>query len=396
MPLLNRDRLTRLMAERGLDAVVATTPEHVLYTSGLYSFVQWYRPAAQAFAIVGREHGSPVGVVLPLVDAHQEPAYPDRWDVVVPYGSFYYAADDGATLAARDRRLVDWSSGGAAATPLDALVRAIEGLGLSGGRLGVDTARLWPTRLEELVSALPEATLEDAHALLQRARMVKTAGEVELLRRAAFATEEAFLASLGVLREGVTEREVARAYEATLIAHGAQPSLTTIAFGEHGAYPTAQPGERRLHRDTVVRYDIGCRYRGYYADMARMAVFGEPSVKVGAYYRALRDGAEAALGAIWPGVTAGELFRRAMVATREGGIPHYERPHVGHGIGLEPYDLPILAPDGDVALEPGMVVNVEAPYYEVGFGGLQVEDTVVVTADGYEPLTMASGDFYVI
>ncbi len=397
MSLLNRPRATRLMEEHHLDAIIATTPEHVLYTSGIYSFAQWYRRAVQAFAVFGRDPAAATAVVLPLIDAHQASS-PDGTIVVVPYGPFPYAAADAAALRAPDRRLVDWSRD-VAATPLEALVTAIDALGLGSGRLGVDTARLWPMRLDELAAALPGATLDDAYPLLQQVRMVKTSAEVELLRGAARATEQAFLASLATLREGVMERDVARAFESALAAQGARPSLTTIAFDEHGAYPTAQAGERRLRAGTVVRYDIGCRYEGYYADMARIAVVGTPTDRVRTYYQALRDGAEAALGAIRPGVTTAQLFRRAVETVQAGGIPHYERPHVGHGIGLEPYDLPSLSPgekDTAVALEPGMVINVETPYYEVGSWGLQVEDTVVVTEQGYEPLTTISRDLYVV
>jgi len=385
----------RLMEEQNLDAVIATTPEHVLYAAGFYSLGQWHRLAVQAFAVVQRNADAPIAVVLPMADADLALELPEEVHLF-PYGHFYYTAPDVAALSKRDRRLMELAHGKTAQTPLEALTAAIDSLGLTRARLGIDTGRLWPTHLDVLQEALPAAHIEDAYGLLQRVRMVKTPQEIENLRRAVFATEEAFLATTRAFREGITEREIARIYEQTLIDHGAQPILTVIGFGEHSAHPNAQPGALRLHRDMLVRYDIGCRYQGYFADIARIAVFGTPPPKVRSYYQALWEGEEAALRIVRPGTTADDLFRVAVERTRAAGIPHYERSHVGHGIGIEVYDPPLLAPGVHTALEPGMVINVETPYYELGFCGLQVEDTVVVTNDGFEYLTTTSRDLYVV
>jgi Xaa-Pro aminopeptidase len=90
------------------------------------------------------------------------------------------------------------------------------------------------------------------------------------------------------------------------------------------------------------------------------------------------------------------IFDVAVAATREGGMAHYERHHVGHGIGLEPYDPPTINATTSTPLEPGMVFCVETPYYEHGWGGVQVEDAVVVTADGTRRLTRSSQDLVVL
>jgi len=386
--MLNRPRATLALEHAGLNAVISTTPENVLYASGVYSFVQWYRRGVPAFAVVGRDPALPGAVVLPMVDASAALDLPAGARAYF-YSPFVYTVPEGNTLSQEEERLRDLVGGAVDATAPEALARALRDLGLGGGQLGVDTAGLWPIRWQDLSAALPQATLHDAHDLLTRVRMVKTAGEIALLRGAAQATEQAFATSLSALRQGITEAEVARVYEGALAAQGAQPSLTTIAFGPHGAYPTAQPGERRLTAGTVIRYDIGCRYHGYYADMARNVAFGDPSPRVHSYYEALCAGEQAGLGAVRPGASASQLFQATVERTREAGIPHYQRAHVGHSIGLSPYDAPMLAPGDNTVLEPGMVINIEAPYYEVGFGGLQVEDTVVVTDDGCAPLTTA-------
>ena len=102
-------------------------------------------------------------------------------------------------------------------------------------------------------------------------------------------------------------------------------------------------------------------------------------------------------GAIVDGRKAvSRLFDVAVRATRAAGIPHYQRHHVGHGIGLEPYDPPTIAPGGDTVLEPGMVFCVETPYYEHGWGGVQVEDAVEITAAGARLLTRSSRELAIV
>jgi len=97
-----------------------------------------------------------------------------------------------------------------------------------------------------------------------------------------------------------------------------------------------------------------------------------------------------------PGVPASRIFEIGVRVTRESGLPHYERTHVGHGIGLEPYDPPTLNASMDTPFEPGMVFCVETPYYEHGWGGVQVEDAVEITTSGVRRLTRSPQDLYVI
>jgi Xaa-Pro aminopeptidase len=145
-----------------------------------------------------------------------------------------------------------------------------------------------------------------------------------------------------------------------------------------------------------VRFDLGCVYRGYRSDISRTAVLGTPSDKQARYYAAALAGERAAIHRMTPGVRAGEIFDTAVRVTREHGIPHYQRHHVGHGIGLEPYDTPTVNEGNETVLEPGMVFCIETPYYEHGWGGVQVEDAVEVTAGGARILTPSRADLIVV
>jgi Xaa-Pro aminopeptidase len=153
----------------------------------------------------------------------------------------------------------------------------------------------------------------------------------------------------------------------------------------------------------VIRSDAGGRYLGYWADTGRTAVVGEPPGDLARYYAALQTGISEMLAIVRPGTPVSELFRVGVAAVRDAGIPHYQRHHVGHAIGLEMYEAPVLVESqgandihrfgtADTRLEPGMVINVELPYYELGLGGLQIEETLVIRPEGHELLTTANRD----
>jgi hypothetical protein len=130
--------------------------------------------------------------------------------------------------------------------------------------------------------------------------------------------------------------------------------------------------------------------------LALIAAFGEPTEEARRHHRALLAGVERACELIRPGVRAAQVFEAAVETVRREGIGHYRRNHVGHGIGIDGYDAPSLTATSDEILEGGMVLCVETPYYELGRWGLQVEDMVVVRADGVERLTATSGDLMMV
>ena len=142
--------------------------------------------------------------------------------------------------------------------------------------------------------------------------------------------------------------------------------------------------------------DLGCLVGPYRSDISRTAVLGTPTEKQARYYAAILAGERAAIAAMKPGVPVSQLFDLAVRLTRENGLPHYKRNHVGHGIGLEPYDPPTINAATETPLEPGMVFCVETPYYEHGWGGVQVEDAVEITATGVRQLTRSSQELHIL
>jgi len=249
---------------------------------------------------------------------------------------------------------------------------------------------------DALISRFGDAIVMGA-ALLDTIRMIKTPEEVRRLEAAALAIESSYERAIEAAAEGMSEAELASIFDQHTIEQGSTPHFTVLAFGERGALPNAIPSSwRRLRPGDTIRFDIGCRTELYSSDIARTAVFGTPSEKVVRYYDAILAGEQRMLEVMRPGVAAKDVFAAAMEASRESGIPHYRRHHVGHGVGLDTYDAPLLDATTETPLEPGMVFEIETPYYELGFGGLQVEDTVVITEDGCRLLTRSSRELSLI
>lgn len=385
-----RARLSAVMETEGLDALVATTPENVFYVTGFRSISHAILRGLELYGIVTR---AGTGLVVPFIDTAGVAADEIRVDRVGCYGKFFFEyAPDAGPLGETIRR---WTAT-PATSPADALATVLADLGVEGGRVGLDEGNLFPQTWGWLEERLRGSALVPAYQLFRTARMVKSPEEVHSLERAAQIAEDGIAAVLAILKPGVTEREAVRVFEEEVLRRGASPYFTVVTIGERGALADVYPSDRALRRGDFLRFDLGCIYRNYRSDISRTAVLGGPGEKLARSYAGVLAGERAAIAAMKPGVPVGEIFDTAVRVTREAGIPHYQRHHVGHGIGLETYDPPTITPGNRALLEPGMVFCVETPYYEHGWGGVQVEDAVEITATGARRLTRSSQDLQII
>jgi Xaa-Pro aminopeptidase len=296
-------------------------------------------------------------------------------DRVIPYGRFAFAGDG----AGRLRALAT-----AGQTPEQALASALDAVG-AGERVLVDDGPR-PTALERARAALAPRRLELDPAPFARARMVKDGGELSVLRAVNAAAEAGIEAALERARPGVSEAQLLAWVREAMVARGAQPLLGDVGIGARGALVDFVPGDRALRSGDVIRFDVGCVLDGYHADLARTAALGRAPGWARDAHAALVAGQEAALAALRPGATGAALFDAAVAAARAAGLPDYDRSHCGHGIGLDIYEPPLVAPGHDEPLVAGMTLCVETPLYLSGLAGLQIEDAVVVTRDGFERL----------
>ncbi|UCI10558.1 M24 family metallopeptidase [Mesorhizobium sp. B1-1-8] len=394
--LLNEPRLLEHIADADLDAVVAAAPENVTYMSGFWALPQWIRRGPQTYVVwhapgTGRPEIVASTSTLDLV-ADQQPWIPK----VRRYGDFPVDVGDGIADDPVGRRHAELRNLPGYADPVLALVASLGDGDLVRGRVGIDEAGFLPADMQALRACLPDVTFVPASALLRSVRAVKTSEEIERLGCVARIAERSIQASLAIASEGVSELDLACAFHKQTIADGALPVLGCIGFGERSALMNVQPSTRKLRAGEVIRFDVGGRFRHYRADIARIACLGDPPAEALRLHRALQRGVEHACGIIRPGMAAAKLFEEVMAVVRREGIAHYQRDHVGHGIGLDGYDAPSLSSSSLERLEEGMVLCVETPYYQIGRWGLQVEDMLVVRRDGAERLMDTTGDLMVV
>lgn len=268
--------------------------------------------------------------------------------------------------------------------------------------VGFDSAQVTVDALDTLTAAT-EADLRRAPGLVERLRAVKDDDEVDALRLACAAADAALADAVadGVLAPGRTEREVAHELEERMVAHGASgPSFETIvAAGGNSAIPHHRPSDAPLAAGDLVTMDFGALVDGYHSDMTRTVLVG-PEDAVADWQRevyALVDAAAAAgRSALRPGVaTSGIDVAAREVITAAGYGEHFVHP-VGHGVGLVIHEAPAMGATATATLEAGMTVTVEPGVYLPGRGGVRIEDTLVVTASGAEPLTASTRDLLVL
>jgi Xaa-Pro aminopeptidase len=353
-------RLREALAAAPFDAFLATASENVHYATGYRAVGSSIWRSHQMAALIT---GDDLWLVAPAADSAPAVDAGVAADRIVPYGTFYFEGAEGTPLDGMAGRHARFD---------DALAVALRSLP-AGARVGYDDASDWMFGV--------------------RAR--KLPGEVGLLRTAARITEDAIDAAIAQARPGSTERDIAAVVTASMAVAGMEPKFVVVTAGERSALADAYPTDRPWKPGELLRFDVGGTYHGYWSDLGRTAVLGEPGAEQAALYEAVLAAEEAQLALIAPGVPAQRVFDVAIERVRAGGV-RYRRHHAGHCIGLSPYEPPIIAADVATPLEEGMTMCIEPPYYRLGWGGMMVEDTVVVTAGGCERLSESDRSLRVV
>ena len=231
-------------------------------------------------------------------------------------------------------------------------------------------------------------TLVPQLGLFEAMREVKSADELELLRASTRLNETVFQSVYATIEPGMTEREIALALELTMREMGAEgPSFPTIvAFGTNAARPHAVPTDRELQAGDLVLIDMGLIHRGYCSDMTRTFVAGRPDRTYIDRHRVVRAAMQAGIGAIRAGVTGAEVDRVARQVIADAGYGDHFGHSLGHGVGLAVHEAPRLSRTNRKKLRAGMVVTVEPGIYLPEWGGIRLENMVVVGEHGPEVL----------
>ena len=236
---------------------------------------------------------------------------------------------------------------------------------------------------------------KDISKLVARMRSIKDKEELEIIRKAIEVSQEALRKGIDSLERGIREIDVLRIIEDVFRHRGAFNAFTPIVvFGDHGAQPHAVPGARELKEGDLVIIDLGARLEGYCSDVTRTLVYGKSSEKQRRLLKVVLRAQREAIEAIKSGVKASYIDEAARSVLKEEGLSQYFIHGTGHGVGVDIHELPYITPTSKDDLVAGMVVTVEPGVYIRGYGGVRVEDMVLVRSGDYELLTSFERDLF--
>ncbi|MFO0891862.1 MAG: Xaa-Pro peptidase family protein [Isosphaeraceae bacterium] len=261
---------------------------------------------------------------------------------------------------------------------------------LDGGRLGFEAAALSVAEFQSLTQALPDHSLVATTERVETLRQIKDASEIQAIRQAVDFAERAFLMVRPQIRPGMTEKEVADLLESSLRLCGATASSfpPIVAVGRNAALPHARPTETaRIGDEDFVLFDWGATGRPYKSDLTRVVVTGKVTPEFERVYETVLEAQERAIASIRPGVLAHDVDAEARSFIEQAGFGRFFDHGLGHGLGMEIHEAPRLRRESNTILQPGMIVTVEPGIYLPGWGGIRIEDDVLVTPEGREVLS---------
>jgi len=243
--------------------------------------------------------------------------------------------------------------------------------------------------LLDLEAAVPGTRFVNGHAVVEAMRLIKSPREMDLLRKAARIADEAFSALLPFIRPGVREGDLARKLEDLLVEKGADGLSfpTIVASGPNGSNPHYMGTDRLLCEGDPVVIDFGCTYRGYCSDTTRTVFVGKATEEDREIYRIVLEANLAGEAAVREGATAQEVDRAARAVIEKAGYGEYFINRTGHGIGVAVHEAPYIMEGNLQVLKKGMAFSVEPGIYIPGRLGIRIEDIVLVTENGAEPLS---------
>lgn len=351
-------RLRKRIGAAGLDAIIAISPENVTYVSGFVvpsqSLMRW-RHAACVVTADGKISMVAIDMEATTVKAHA------GIDDLRIYREF---SDD----------------------PMVKLTEALQDSKLDRAKVGIEMEFLPARDFATLQKNLPDVNWVAADAIFNKARQIKTAGELALLRSLSKLTDNAIGTALRSAEVGMSEMELAGTLLTTLFAGGAESyKLMIIASGERSEFPNVGPSERKLKHGDIIRMEIFGQKRGYLTGVCRTAVVGEATTEQYKIWSNLIECKYLVMDLIKPGASCPEIYRKFLEKFGQLGFDPIS--FVAHGIGLHLHEEPYMGRYGDEMVEAGMVGAFEPLVYIPGRFGMQNKDMFCVTDRGCELLS---------
>ena len=347
------------MAERQLEAAYISLPVSIAYLTGFFA-----DPHERLMALI--VSGDGVTLVVPALEREK------------------------ADARAAGAKVVAWRDGEDPYALVSEALKAVSEIGVEKEHLSVYAAEVITTRIGA-------SDVVDVGGEIRRMRLIKSDEEIEKLARAAAITDRVTDQLFSRVRATQSETEVAFMISSLVGEFGGTLSFPSLVqSGPNSSLPHLEPSNRKLEPGDYVLLDFGAAVDGYKADTTRMLMVGEPSDKHREIHRIVLEAHDAAVAAVKPGATTGDIDAAARRVIDEAGYGPNFFHRIGHGLGLEGHEDPSLDPGSTTVLEAGMAFTIEPGVYVPGFGGVRIEDDVVVEHGGCRLLTQADRALKVI
>jgi Xaa-Pro aminopeptidase len=258
-------------------------------------------------------------------------------------------------------------------------------------KLGFESKYLNCETYQNLKTLLPDCLLVPTDNLIESLSIKKDQNEIEKIRKAVRITDQVFSEILNFIKSGVKEQDLAAEIEYRFKRYGSTIPLyeTIVASGKRSAMPHGRASNKKIQKGDLVTLDMGAVYEGYTADLTRTVAVGKANKRQKKVYNIVLKAQKQALSKVKPKMRACDLDKVARGIIKRAGYDKYFGHGLGHGIGLVIHDNPVINPRNQQFLEPGMVITIEPGIYIPNWGGIRIEDDVLITKKGCEVLTKA-------
>ncbi|MDH5781621.1 MAG: Xaa-Pro peptidase family protein, partial [Dehalococcoidia bacterium] len=352
------EREKSAMEKRGLDVLIAMSPESVAYGIGCVIPSHFFARRRHAISVVYLDD-APTLIVADMEEEHAK-----NYSSVKDVRSYREFLQD----------------------PIDLLVDVLKEKGFSHGQIGIELSYIPAIDFKKLRSKLPGLKLIECTELFNELYTVKSDKQLSILRAVAKAAEKAIQEGFERLEVGMTEHDLARTMVSTFYGEGGDGiRLLVVGSGERSSYPNVGPSERVIKNGDLIRVDFLGLKEYFMSDVCRTAIVGKPSDKQRQIWNKLVKTEEAILETIEPGVKAFAVYKAYLKIWKDSGFNPVR--FIGHGLGLSTHERPLLSDSDELALQEGMLLCIEPLLLIPKLEGYHLEDEVLVTRDGYEIVT---------
>ena len=256
------------------------------------------------------------------------------------------------------------------------------------GRIGIEAQIMNVEFYKGLKNGFPNSDIVETELVVEELAMKKETEELKAIRRAVEITDRTFETVLPMVKPGISEREISAEITYHHKKYGAEKDSfeSIVASGPRSALPHGIASDRKIGKNELLTLDIGCYYHGYASDMTRTVVVGKADAEQRKIYEVVQEAQAKAVEAAQPGVKCSDVDAVARNIIKKAGYGDNFTHGLGHGVGMEVHGRPVLNNQSKTRLMPGMVVTVEPGIYIDGFGGVRIEDDILITEEGNEVL----------